>query len=330
VTKVTVQIKVFGEMSYRYILEKYKGTRTRHTCPSCGKVSEFVRYIDTQTGNHIADYVGWCNRAINCGYHYTPKQYFADNKISSQVNDYHGHRGGHQVKKGPKQISTIPFEAFHESLVSHTDNNFIWYLHSLFNVNTVSELIKRFYIGTSTYWSGATIFWQIDIKGRIRSGKIMLYEASTGLRVKETQSDGSKRSKISWAHSILQKQGAIKDFNLRQCLFGEHQLAAQPKTRPVAVVEAEKTAIIATPYLPDFTWIACGSLTNLTADKCRVLAGRNVVLFPDLKCFDRWREGARHLQTLLDCRITVSDLLERKATEADKAQGLDLADYLVN
>jgi hypothetical protein len=157
----------------------------------------------------------------------------------------------------------------------------------------------------------------------------MLYDFATGRRVKEIQGDGSKRSKITWAHSILLKQGAIQEFNLRQCLFGEHQLTGESKSKPVAIVESEKTAVIASCYLPDFVWLACGSVTNLTSEKFSVLAGRKVVLFPDLGCFEKWCGKTKQLQALLDCSISVSDLLERKATEANRAQGFDLADYLV-
>ena len=40
----------------------------------------FTRYIDTENNNqYINDNVGKCNRLDKCGYHYTPKQYFADN-----------------------------------------------------------------------------------------------------------------------------------------------------------------------------------------------------------------------------------------------------------
>ncbi len=314
-------------MRYRFTLESYKGTRTRYTCPNCGKPQEFIRYVDTETGKHLADHVGRCNREVNCGYHYTPKRYFADNNTPSQKSDFtHLPKPAQLPKKAPKPISTIPFEMFSKSLANCRANNFVLYLHSLFDASVIDELIKRFYIGTSNHWKGATVFWQIDNKGRIRSGKIMLYDAATGRRVKDTQPDGSKRSKITWAHSIMQKQGAIQDFDLRQCLFGEHQLSDQQK--PVAIVESEKTAIIASACLLDFVWLACGSSTNLTADKCRVLVGRKVVLFPDLKCFEKWRERTHQLQTQLDCSITVSDLLERQASEADKEQGLDLADYL--
>jgi hypothetical protein len=316
-------------MRYRFTLEKYKGIQSRYTCPNCGNSREFTRYIDTQTGNHIAAHVGRCNREVNCGHHYTPKQYFSDLQISSEVGDYKRQREVKTVERKPEQISTIPFESFRESLTPHTKNSFARYLHRLFGVSITGELIERFYIGSSNYWYGSTVFWQIDTRARIRSGKIMLYDSVTGKRVKEVKPDGSKWSKITWAHSVLQQQGTLQEFNLRQCLFGEHQLAAQPKTKPVAIVEAEKTAIIATAYLPDFVWLACGSLTNLTADKCRILIDRKVVLFPDLNCFERWSDKAKQLQALLDCRIAISDLLESKASEADRLQGFDLADYLV-
>jgi hypothetical protein len=35
--------------------------------------------MDTETGRQIADTVGRCDRESSCGYHYTPKEYFADN-----------------------------------------------------------------------------------------------------------------------------------------------------------------------------------------------------------------------------------------------------------
>jgi len=64
--------------SYKYILEPYKGMNSRYRCPECNKGKTFSRYIDTETGEHIADHVGRCNRVDNCGNHYTPKQYFQE------------------------------------------------------------------------------------------------------------------------------------------------------------------------------------------------------------------------------------------------------------
>ena len=108
-------------------------------------------------------------------------------------------------------------------------------------------------------------------------------------------------------------------------MFGEHLLI--DKTKPVAIVESEKTAVIASVYLPQFIWLAAGSLTNLNAEKCCVLKGRIVTLFPDLNGFEKWSNKAKELSGL--AIFTVSDLLERKANETEKQQGFDLADYLI-
>jgi hypothetical protein len=108
-------------------------------------------------------------------------------------------------------------------------------------------------------------------------------------------------------------------------LVGSHLLI--DKTKPVAIFESEKSAIIASVYLPQFICLAVGSLNNLNAEKCSILKGRSVTLFPDLNGFDKWSSKAKELSHLAN--FTVSDLLERKATPAERKQGLDLADYLI-
>ena len=75
-------------MSYRFILEKYRGLSTRYTCPRCGRKHTFTRYIDTENNNnYISDNVGKCNRLDKCGYHYTPREYFADNPWLREKSD---------------------------------------------------------------------------------------------------------------------------------------------------------------------------------------------------------------------------------------------------
>ena len=50
------------------------------TCPQCGAVKRFTRIIDTENGQYLPDHVGACDRSNSCGYEFTAKQYFEQNR----------------------------------------------------------------------------------------------------------------------------------------------------------------------------------------------------------------------------------------------------------
>lgn len=303
------------ETLHNFILEPYKGMNSRFRCPSCQKREKtFSLYINKNTGEYIDSRVGRCNRQNNCGYHYKPYQYFKDNNIVFDKLNL-SHFRTNMVKPQINEISFIPFEVFKASLRSNSSNHFVKFLINLFGENVASQLVSRYFISSSKYWTGATVFWQIDTKGKVRTGKIMLYSPITGKRVKQPYNH------ITWVQKALK----LQDFELKQCLFGEHLLMGN--TNPVALVESEKTAIIASVYLPQFIWVAVGSQSNLKAEKFEVLTGRTVILFPDLNCYDDWSNKAKGLSHL--AKISISDLLEKKATIEERSQGLDIADYLI-
>ncbi len=302
---------------HRCILERYKGNATRYSCPQCNhRRKTFTRYIYTETNEHIHPTVGKCERANNCGYHYTPKQYFKDNNISFDKPSQRQPFKKWPIAPVPKPVSVIPVELFKHSLMNYERNNFVKFLIGLFGNEIAEKLISQYFIGTSKHWNGATVFYQIDNEGKIRTGKIILYNPVTGKRNKET------KPPVQWVHKALK----LPDYELKQCLFGEHILSIEP-LKPVAIVESEKTAIIASIYLPQYIWLASGAKEGLNNEKCKVLSGRNVTLFPDLNCFEKWNSKAKELSSIT--RFQVSSLLEDRATEADKIQGLDIADYLV-
>ncbi|WP_143312953.1 DUF6371 domain-containing protein [Chitinophaga eiseniae] len=183
-----------------------------------------------------------------------------------------------------------------QSLQGYETNRFVTYLHSLFGANMTSELTQRYKIGTSgSRWPGATVFWWVDASGNIRAGQAKQFD-HTGHTA--NSSDGSSRT--TWIHSILKyshesrkerlpgwltaylEQGG----NYASCLFGEHLLPADT-SKPIAIVEAPATAIVASAYLPAFIWLAAGSLSYLTTERCQALAGRRAYLFPDLSADGR-------------------------------------------
>ena len=152
----------------------------------------------------------------------------------------------------------------------------------------------------------------------------MLYNLLTGKRVKQPFNH------ISWVHKAMK----YENFELNQCLFGEHLLASN-KSKPVSIVESEKTAIIASMFYPDELWLASGQLNGLNVNKCKVLAERKVKLFPDLSqykrgqqtTFQKWSDKSKELSCITD--IQVSDFLENIATDEMRKSGCDIADYLV-
>jgi len=285
---------------------------TRFVCPACKKRDKtFTLYIDTETNEALHHTVGKCDRLSKCGYHYTPKQYFIDNNLAYTKPIFC--KPPTLLKQ--QAISYIPDVVFTASLKQYSNNHFVQFLNTLFSDDVVQKLVHKYYIGTAKYWQGTTVFWQVDALGKIHTGKLMLYNPTTGKRVKQPYNH------IQWAHKTIGQA----HFNLRQCFFGEHLLAHN--NRQVALVESEKTALIASVYLPDFIWLAAGSLSNLTLKKCAVLKGKTVTLYPDLNGFEKWNAKAKELSAI--CEISVSDILEHNATQTEKQEGLDLADYLV-
>lgn len=329
----------------QYTLQPYNGRQSRHQCPLCKHRNRtFSRYIHSQTGHELAPHVGRCNREDNCGYHLSPSQYFREaglvRKPWSTVNSHRckakKRRGTSTAHNCRQEIEYyIHPEYVNESFVNYDQNNFVQYLIDRFGLDIADQLVGRYRIGTSSYWHGATIFWQLDVHGYVRTGKVMLYGKQTGKRVKEPYSH------INWVHALLmaeerdQQPGQTAeigyrtcDFQLRQCLFGEHLLITSPN-KPVAIVESEKTAIIASVLMPAFIWLASGSINGLNPDKCAVLQNREVVLFPDVNACSKWKLKAAELRRAMPgTTIVVSEELERMATDEDRKNGVDLGDVL--
>ncbi|MDD4992522.1 MAG: DUF6371 domain-containing protein [Paludibacter sp.] len=300
-------------------LQPYKGKDTRHDCPSCKAKLSFTLYLDGNTHKPIHDDVGKCNRESKCGYHYTPKQYFLDNP-SSLTPPLGGGGVGSKPIEPPRPIGTIPFSYVQKS--ASYKSNFVRFLFDYFSDSQIQSATENYALGATK--NKEVIFWQIDIQGKVRTGKIMQYNPATGKRIKH------ESGAIDWVHNKLkQKKQLPDDFNLQQCFFGEHLLKIYPD-KQVAIVESEKSAIVASCIVPDMVWLAAGNLNGLSIEKCHVLKGRNVMLYPDLGAFSKWSVKATEIQNQNICRISISTLLEDEATDTDRTNGLDIADYIIS
>ena len=256
--------------NHRFVLEKYRmGGSTKHVCPSCGRRKCFTRYIDQTTGKYIGESCGKCDHDNSCGYHYSPRQYFHDHPTAERPKSKSCKP---TPPPPPKPLCTMSMDYVVRSR-SHESEFMKW-----FAIVSPTDALKRVY---DDYLIGATkdhgvIFWQIDIEQRVRSGKIMHYAA-----------DGHRKGNPTWTHaSLIYNRLMSDDWTLSQCFFGEHLLKDSKKT--VCVVESEKTALVCSAFYPQFTWIATGGCAQLTVEKCRVLRGRKVIVYPDSGKYEEW------------------------------------------
>jgi hypothetical protein len=224
--------------------------------------------------------------------------------------------GAAPVRREPKpepEPSFIPDEIMRRSFDHYDQNNFALWLVRVFGEEKALELAFAYGLGTSKHWPGACCFWQIDEEWRVRRGKVMLYDAETGRRVK------SPGNMVAGVHWLL----GMPDRKPEPCLFGLH-LAAADRSKPVAVVESEKSAVIGAGVRPEAVWMATGGKGTLNRKMLEPLQGRRIILFPDLGAFDEWTEKAAGWPG-----VEVSDVLEKRATAKERAAGLDVADYLL-
>ena len=307
--------------TYRYILERYRGLSTRYTCPQCGRKHTFTRYIDTENNNqYISDNVGKCNRLDKCGYHYTPRQYFTDNPWKRENRDEcsfvrtnreneRKNANRDSSRPAPPKVSVLP-----DGIVRATegaDSAHMRWIEHLYGTEHRKQLQSLYRTGGI---KDAVIFWQRDIEGRVRTGKIMHYDEWSGKRLKE---EGS----IGWVHAIVRREGELpEDWRLTQCLYGEHLLNAYPD-KMVAVVEAYKTAHVGAILMPDMVWLATDSLQGLTAERLAPLRGRSVVFFPDEgKGYELWSERLPTIAAEVGFSYRISTFME------GREQGADIAD----
>jgi hypothetical protein len=277
---------------FKYQLEPYKGTKSRFTCPNCGAKNNFAKYIDVD-GNYLGDDFGRCNSEISCAYHKKPD-------------------GNGIIVGGFVYQPTEPtFLRDEDVFVSRYQDTLYDYLVGLYSPSEVQEVFDKYIVrSTNKKWHFSTVFYQKDINGRFRTGKIIQYD-DNGHRVKYPYSH------IYWVHNLI----TDFEFYLEQCLFGEHLLESFDSTKGnIYLVESEKTCLIASLYYKKHLFIATGGLSNLNVKKLSVLKGYDVEAIPDKGGYDYWKEKLEPLG------ITVNTALEK----SDLPDGSDLADLLIN
>lgn len=282
-------------MTYKYTLDR---TSKKFICPSCGKKT-LVCYIEVETNKYLEPAIGRCDRESKCAYHKSPN---GNKPITTHV------------------VQKIEEPSYHDDNVisgygrNYSNNNFVQYLRQYFCTTDIEVVTRKYFIGTSDYWNGATVFWQIDHKMNVCAGKVMLYDKENGKRVKKP------RAYINWMHKVLRLNG----FVLQQCLFGIHNLYDYEKGSTVCIVESEKTAIIMSLFYPSYLWLATGSKANLKLSVIKPLKGYKIIVYPDKSEYTSWNTKVQDIHDK-GFSIICSNLLEK----LNVFEGADLADVMV-
>lgn len=285
-------LQIQNRPMYRYSLDK---SSKKFPCPSCDKKS-FVRYFDNEQNSYVEGDFGRCDRETNCKCHLTPKNNGAITTIENAP-----------VKL---KASTLNPGLLNRSKKNFTQNNFVQFLRIHFSEEEIELVIEKYFIGTSSHWKGATVFWQINDQNEVRTGKVMLYNPISGSRVKKPSNH------ITWVHKLLK----IDPFNLKQYLFGLHLKNANT-SKTIAITEAEKTTVMMSLLLPKYTWMATGGKGNLKRELLLPIKEYNIVVYPDKSEFEDWNKIIAALQSE-GFRIRCSRFIEN----LDLPVGTDLAD----
>lgn len=292
------------------------GGRLKTRCPECGEKT-FTPYVDDEGEVTFPPTVGICDRINSCGYHCPPREYFQQNseckpKVSVRPRE---------PKEEAPTLPTLYLPDFllEDTMQQYERNTLFQFLSTVMGETKCLELFRLYNVGTSKAMGGSTVFWQVDIQGRIRTGKVMRY-APNGHRAK----DGMPS--MNWVHRLTKEEP--KGVKFEQCFFGEHLLNKYPE-KTVIIVESEKSALVAAYALPDFLWLASGGCDGcLNAKASQALAGRKVKLMPDLDMMDKWRKKAEMLREICES-VEVMTTLEDNATEEQRQRGCDIADFIL-
>lgn len=278
-------------MTYNYTLQK--GSR-KMICPNCHKKT-FTPYVNTSTGEMAGSKYGFCDRINSCKYNLYPR---------AKVDDIESSRYVAREIVLPKPVEYVDKKIVEATFNNYRENVFFMYLVKTFGIDKAYELAEMYNIGTAK--NGGTIFWQQDAEGKFRTGKVMYYKA-----------DGHRnKDRASWfVHKKIRE-----DFNFKQCFFG---LNLVDRSKPVALCESEKTAVMMSVYQPEYTWIASGGSEMLSYNRLEELKRLDMV-YADNGQFDKWAHKTRFFK----CR-DMDTSVDRAVKEGIIDEGADILDLVM-
>lgn len=257
---------------------KVSESHNTYTCFSCGAHGGPVDFIMQHEHLNYPDALRWLGRKYGI-------------EVEGAGN-FHPKPSKPHAPTPPLPMLTLPVDYVAKRMDTKRDTLCNW-LRSLPWPETarqrVEPVLENYGVGHAR--QGHTIFWQIDDRMRVRTGKMMMYTAD-GHRDRKTAGN------FHWVHNLLFKAGKVNlnKYQFMTTLFGMHLLNYYPNAQ-INIVESEKTALMCAMYWGNSdhsVWMASGGLTFITRERLKPIieAGRKVMLFPDRDGVKKWREQA--------------------------------------
>jgi hypothetical protein len=273
-----------------------------------------------ENNTHFVPYIGYEDK----GYcHSCDKTFLPESSPDLQIITYQPR------PKITTKIDYIPLNFYLELISRHknlnSENNFLKWLGNAkrgsfaFSSKTVETLIELYNLGNTPQYAGWVMFPYIDIEGRVTDIKAMDYNCETGKRIKKPE----QRCKFI-GKEVLKNWKA----NTVRCFYGEMLLKGNNK--PVKLFESEATTSYAAAFFPDSICLATGGQHGCRwtdYDKCSVLKGRDITLYPDLDGHEAWEQKAEMLRTY-GLNVNVSHLIINSALAFSEQSGIAFSELV--
>lgn len=230
-----------------------KFSKKGSNCPGCSSSDAFFGLIENGIVSEVA------GKCFSCGVFYPPKK-------ERECFVY-------RFEKEQKafNVSQKDFEKIKEQGVNF-NNNFI---NGLVKISAkFVKIIKKYDVVALS--DDVIGFPYIAENGEIRSIKKIQYND-------DLRRNKENKYSIGWYHAKKLTENEYFKF----CFFGENLINS--KYKYVGIVESEKTAIIASHFIPNALFLASGGKTNLSnLLLIKSLKNKKVVFFPDADAYDVW------------------------------------------
>ena len=280
---------------------KVSPTKNIAKCFSCGWSGDSIEFLMKYGNMNYRDSLAWLARKYGI---------FID---EADRFDYVPPQPKPKPTAPPMTLLTLPMQMVENREHLEEDNLARWMLSRPYwdgaQRKRCEEVLKEYHVGHSK--NGHTIFWQIDEKQQVRTGKMMKYNIN-GKRDREAKwsfdfihsvlsrtydEEGHPQYQAPWPYPDIVNPDKQE---MTQTLFGMHLLDRYPGAE-VYIVESEKTALLMAAAWGNHQihiWMACGGKENLTREKIAPLIERNrkLRLFPDRDGIEEWQQIAQKLE----------------------------------